>query len=136
MSVGTAGRADSETCCYFDPLCFWGPRPLPPTVYRTLCFRHQQIRPFILSSFAIFFRVKPSTVSTFRPPHRDSQTPSDSHLLHHQQRRGPGRVRTPEYQRHFNTLALSDKITEDLKACEGMSNSFFQDLFNAPLKGI
>lgn len=105
---------------------------------------------FILSIFLYdFFRLEPSTVSTLRSPHRDSQTPSDSHLLHHQQGRGPGRVskrKLPNTQLsrvYFNftqlqlqtlqrTGPLSNGITEDLTPCKGTPNSFFQDLFIAP----
>lgn len=48
---------------------------------------------FILSLFLhLHFRLQPSTISTFWPPRCDSQAPSDSDLLHHQQRRSPGRV--------------------------------------------
>lgn len=128
MSVDTAGRADNETlaCCYFDPLCFLGPRSFSVSV--SFCLLSANLF-FILSVFLYnYFRLKPSAVSTFRPPHCDSQTPSDSHLLHHQQRRGPGRVSkkrttklpslSPSFNHsRFNTAVLSNELTEDLTPC-------------------
>lgn len=135
MSASTAGGTHNETlaCCYFKLLCFWVLRPLPQPSVPSL---HSVTVTCLLFAFLFhfFFRLKSSTASTFRPPHRYSQTPPDRHLLHYQQRGGPGRVsetlRTfiSRYSTLFSfrsvtgtdalcALALNNEITDHLKPC-------------------
>lgn len=65
---------------------------LPPASASFLLSFHSHFHSFCPHFCVFLFRPEPSTFSTLRPPHRDTQTPSDRHLLHHQQRRGAGRV--------------------------------------------
>lgn len=59
-------------------------------------FLHPATVVSLIASSNLCFRLKPSTFGTIWTPYRDSQAPSDSNVLHHQQRWGPGRVSNQE----------------------------------------
>uniref|UniRef100_A0A672FH17 Myosin light chain kinase family, member 4b n=1 Tax=Salarias fasciatus TaxID=181472 RepID=A0A672FH17_SALFA len=75
-----------------------------------------------------YVRFKSSTAGAFRPPHRDPQTSPDSHLLHHQQGRGPGRVSVKKFACNSQPQSLKCRIdiAGDLTPRAGEANRFFQ----------
>lgn len=96
---------------------------------------------FTLSVFRLF-RLQPSTISTLWTPNSDTQTPSDSHVLHHQQRWSPRRVSKENHQVpvchkfvFFLSCLTSAPFIADLTPWEGAPNYFFSKTFSLPTKG-